>query len=416
MSDPAPAQADPRVRRLADWDAELLEALAEANGTPLYVTDLDRVRANYERFSAAFPDADVMYAAKANAGRAVLETLVDAGARIECAARGEVMRAIAAGADPDEIQYTGVNPPAPDLDYVVDLWGDHPGLTVNVGAADSVERLGERGFDGRLCLRVNPGVGLGHHEKVATGAHPKFGVPYDEVPALVERARDEFGMQFVGLHAHVGSGITDPEELADHADFVARMAELARDVGPLEFVDVGGGFGVPYEEDAAPLDLEAIADSTREAFGDVDATLALEPGRYVVADASVILARVNTIKETPETTVVGVDASMTTLIRPALYGAYHAIRNVTRPDGPVEGLTVGGPVCESSDVFCDDRPLPRPERDDLLAIGNAGAYGYEMAMQFHSQPRPAEVGLEGGEVRLLRERETVEDLTRLERD
>jgi diaminopimelate decarboxylase len=408
----ADAAVGEQVRRLADWDADRLAALAAEHDTPLYVMDLDRVRENYRRFAAAFPDATVMYAAKANTGQAVLETLVEAGAPIECAAAGEVERAVAAGADPDRIQYTGVNPPGPDLDYVVDLARDYPGLTVNVGAEDSLDRLAERGFDSRLCLRVNPGIGAGHHEKVATGSHPKFGLPYDRVPAVAERAREEF--DFVGLHAHAGSGMLE-DDMDAHREYVSRMGALAREVGSLEFLDIGGGFGVPYREDEEPLDLAAAAEHTREALGEVDAELRLEPGRYVVADAGIILTRVNTVKDTPETTVVGVDASMTTLIRPALYDAYHAIRNVTAPGAPTEECTVGGPVCESSDVFCTDRPLPCPSRGDLLAIGNAGAYGYEMASTFHSQPRPAEVSLSEDEARVTRRRETVGDLLALER-
>jgi diaminopimelate decarboxylase len=405
----------PRVRRLADWDGDRLERLAGDHGTPLYVMDLGRVRANAERFRAAFPDARVMYAAKANTGQAVLSTLVGAGVPIECAAAGEVERALRAGADPDAIQYTAVNPPSADLDYVVDVWHDAPGLTITAGAGTTVDRLAERGFDGRLCLRVNPGVGMGHHEKVATGSHPKFGVPYERVPELAERAAGVADL--VGLHAHVGSGILGPDDLDAHERFVERMSDLAERVadrvGGIEFVDLGGGFGVPYREEEPPLDLDAVADRTRAAF-DADARLAFEPGRYLVADAGVIVTRVNTIKPTPETTVVGVDASMTTLIRPALYGAYHALRNVSRPDAPREPVTVGGPVCESSDTFCDDRPLPRPERGDLLAIGNAGAYGYEMASQFHSQPRPAVVALDEG-ARVVRDRETIDDVVRGER-
>ncbi len=404
----------PAVRRLADWDAGTLEALAEAYGTPLYVMDLDRVRANARRFAAAFPDARLLYAAKAHAGRAVLRTVADEGYLVEAAARGEVRRAVDAGVDPAAVQYTGVNPPDPDLDYAVELWESHPGLTVTVGAASSLDRLAERGYDGRLCLRVNPGVGMGHHEKVATGSHPKFGVPYDRVPDVLASARERFDV--VGLHGHAGSGILEREDLDAHGRYVERMADLADEVGPLEFVDLGGGFGVPYREDEAPLDLPAAAGRVREAFADVDARLALEPGRYLVADAGVLLARVNTVKETPETTVVGVDASMTTLIRPALYDAYHAVRNVTSPDARPESVTVGGPVCESSDVLAADRELPRPAYGDLLAVGNAGAYGYEMASTFHSQPRPAEVVVAGDEARVARRRETVDDLLAYERD
>jgi len=157
-----------------------------------------------------------------------------------------------------------------------------------------------------------------------------------------------------------------------------------------------------------------VGERVREAAGDLDAQLKLEPGRYVVADAELILTEVNTVKETPETTVVGVDASLATLVRPAMFDAYHPIRNVTAPERDSVSASVGGPCCTSADVFCTDRPIARPEREDLLAIGNAGAYGYELASQFHSQPRPAEVAIEGGETRVVRRRETIEDVTRVE--
>ncbi|MFB6243865.1 MAG: diaminopimelate decarboxylase, partial [Halobaculum sp.] len=185
--------------------------------------------------------------------------------------------------------------------------------------------------------------------------------------------------------------------------------------GPLSFIDFGGGFGVPYHPDEEPLDLSRVADRVREAIGDLDARIELEPGRYVVADAATILTRVNTVKETPETTVVGVDASLATLVRPAMFDAYHPIRNVSAPEREATPVSVGGPCCTSADVFCTDRPLAEPERGDLLAIGNAGAYGYELASRFHSQPLPAEVAVEDDSWRVSRERETLADVTRLER-
>ena len=407
--------AGPTVRRLADWSAAALIDLADEYGTPLYVTDLDRVRENARRLLDAFPDAAVSYAVKAHTGRAVLETVRDAGLGAECASAGEVVRAIDAGYD--AVQYTAVNPPAEDLDVVLDRWRAGTDLTVVAGARDTVSRLRERGFDGRLALRVNPGVGAGHHEKVTTGGHAKFGVPYDRAPELLAGARADFDV--VGIHAHAGSGISS-DDLAAHRELVARMGELAREVGDLEFVDVGGGFGVPYREDEPPLDLDAVAAATREALGDVDARLAIEPGRYVVADAGVLLTRVNTVKAVDDgegtvPVVAGVDAGMTTLLRPAMYDAYHAIRNLTdeRPERPV---TVAGPVCETSDLFCEGRPMPTPRRGDLLAIGNAGAYGYEMASTYNSRPRPAEIVHEGDDVRIARERETIRHVTDLEVD
>jgi len=199
------ATNSPPVRRLADWDHERLRSLAARYDTPLYVLDIDRVRGNYRRFAAAFPDAHVMYAAKAHTGRAVLSTLLAAGADIECAARGELQRAVDAGADPNTLRYTAVNPPARDLDYAVDLAAEHPGLTVTAGATDTFDRLEARGYDGRVAIRVNPGIGTGHHEKVATGRDAKFGIPTEQVPAVAESVRERFDL--VGLHAHVGSGV-----------------------------------------------------------------------------------------------------------------------------------------------------------------------------------------------------------------
>ena len=401
----------PLVRRLADWDDQQLRSLAATHDTPLYVIDLDRVQANYGRFSAAFPDAHVMYAAKAHTGQSVLSALLDVGADIECAAWGELQRSIDAGADPNTLQYTAVNPPDHDLDYAVDLADDAPGLTITIGATDTLDRLAERGYDGRIAIRINPGIGTGHHEKVATGNDAKFGIPYEQVPEVAEHVRAEFDL--VGIHSHAGSGVLT-DDLEDHCEAIERVGEMARRVGELEFVDIGGGFGVPYHEDEPPLDLEKTSEMVREAVGEIDAQLKLEPGRYVVADAGLILTTVNTIKETPAATVVGVDASLATLIRPAMFGSYHPMANVTAPDREPEPVTVGGPVCTSADVFATDRPIARPERDEVLAIGNAGSYGYELASQFHSQPRPAEVAIEDGDDRVVRRRETLDDVTRVE--
>ncbi len=403
---------NPPVRRLADWSDARLEALADEHGTPLYVIDLQRVRENYRRLAYAFPDADIHFAAKANTSKVVLETLEAEDASIECASAGETVRAFDAGFDGERVHYTAVNPPGTDLDRVVELAADHPNLTITVGAADTIDRLAERGYDGRLCLRVNPGVGAGHHEKVRTGADAKFGVPYERAATLLESVADDFDV--VGIHAHAGSGISG-DDLGNHRELVSRMGDLARTIDlPLEFVDVGGGFGVPYHPDDPALDLNAVADATRDALGDVDATLVVEPGRYLVADAGVLLTRVNTVKETPDTTLVGIDAGMTTLVRPALYDSYHHIQTVGA-DGPSVESTVAGPICESSDTFGTHR-LADPTRGDVLAIGNAGAYGYEMASQYNSRPRPAVVVVDGDRTAISHRRETIADVTATEEE
>ncbi len=403
------------ARRLDDWNGPDLRRLADEHGTPLYILDLDRAEANYRRLTRAFSKATVKYAAKANAGGHVLQRLIGVGVGIECGSPGEVDRALAAGADPGTTQYTAVNPPASALDHACEIASESPDFTLTAGARDTVDRLADRGFAGRMLLRVNPDIGAGHHEKVITGTNPKFGVPADRVPEVLARATER-GLDVRGLHAHAGSGMLG-DEMDEHRRFCRRMANFAREA-PLriETIDIGGGLGVPYHETDQPLDLDAVAEATRQAFAEMDAELVLEPGRYVVADAGLLLTRVNTIKPTPETLVVGVDAGMTTLLRPALYGAYHPLRNLAPDAGrrePVECM-VGGPICESSDVLARGRVLPEPERDDLLAIGNAGAYGYEMTLQFHSQPRPATIALTGDEAVLARRRETVEDITHLE--
>ncbi|MFB6235968.1 MAG: diaminopimelate decarboxylase [Halopenitus sp.] len=430
---------NPAVRRLGDWDADRLRDLASEHDTPLYVVDLDRVRENCARLRDAFPAADVRYAVKAHTGQAVLETVREAGLDAECASAGELDRVLEAGFPGERVHYTAVNPPARDLDYAVSAWNEEPGLTITVGVADTLDRLAERGYDGRVCVRVNPGVGAGHHEKVRTGADVKFGVPYDRAADLVREADERFDV--VGIHAHAGSGI-DAGQLESHRELVSRMGDLARSLATpddsdtpaidLEYVDVGGGFGVPYEADEPPLDLQDVAEATRSALGPVpradaaadvadddgvrqEATLAVEPGRYVVADAGVLLTRINTTKPTAEETVVGVDAGMTDLLRPAMYDAFHPIRNLSGAGRRETPVTVAGPICESADVFSTKRPLARPERGDVLAIGIAGAYGYEMASQYNSRPRPAEVAIEDDDARVVRRRETLADLTEVER-
>jgi diaminopimelate decarboxylase len=404
----------PAVRRLSDWSAVDLRDLAAEYGTPLYVQDLDRVAQNYDRLTAAFPDADVHYAVKANAGRSVLEALREMGAGAECASAGEVNRALDAGYDPADIHYTAVNPPSQDLDYVLDA---APDATFVVGATDTIERLAAREFDGRLAVRVHPKVGAGHSEDVATGADAKFGIPFDRAGDALRDASAR-GFDVVGIHAHVGSGMLDDADVEAHREVVERLAAVAREApADLAFVDVGGGFGIPYHPDEDPLDLHAVAETTRDVLDDVDADLVVEPGRLLVADAGVLLTDVNTVKPTDGPMLAGVDAGMTTLLRPALYDAYHEVRSLARDasDRPERSVTVVGPICESTDVLAETRRLPRPERGDLLAVGNAGAYGIEMASQYNSRPRPAVVAVADDDRRLARERDSLSDFITPER-
>lgn len=405
--------ANPPVRRLADWPGDRLSAIAEEYGTPAYVIDLDRIRENVDRVRTAFPEAEIHYAVKANAGRGVLETLAGTGIGAECASAGEVRRALEAGFDPESLLYTPVNPPDLDLDAVLGIDGSLQAITV--GATDTIDRLAERDFDGDLAIRIHPGTGAGHSDAVATGADAKFGIRVERVSAAVERATAR-GMSVVGLHAHAGSGILDAADLDSHRAVLETLADLAKNVdAELDFVDVGGGFGVPYRPEQQPLDLEAMAESIRTALADVPATIRIEPGRYLVADAGVLLTEVNTVKPTGDGVLAGVDAGMTDLLRPALYDAFHPVRSLVDAAGRgSETVSVVGPICESTDVLARSRALPAPERGDLLAVGMTGAYGIEMASQYNSRPRAPVVAVEGGTTRAIRRREQLEDITATE--
>ncbi len=403
----------PPVRRLSDWSGSRLASIAEAHDTPTYVIDLDRVRENTNRLQAAFPGTEIHYAVKANAGIGVLETLAAEGIGAECASAYEYERALDAGFDPGDILYTPVNPPDRDLDTV--LQGTEQPLAITVGAIDTIRRLAERDYTGELSLRIHPGTGAGHSDAVSTGADRKFGIAIDRLPMALDLAATN-EMPVVGVHAHAGSGILD-EDLDAHRTVIETVVQVARDIDrDLDFIDIGGGFGVPYRAEVDPLDLDRLATTFTDAVAEFDGTVRIEPGRYLVADAGLLLTRVNTVKPAGSGTLAGVDAGMTDLLRPALYDSYHPLRAINVPERAEATVSVVGPICESTDVLARDRTLPAPKRGDLLAIGMTGAYGIEMASQYNSRPRPPVVAIDGETARAIRRREQLGDITRTERD
>jgi diaminopimelate decarboxylase len=377
-------------------DRDVLSRVAEEQGTPTYVTSAATVRDRFDSLRDVFPDARVQYAAKANTNPRILRVLRERGAALDTVSLGEVLAGRRAGFDGDEMMYTSYAPSPEELAAVLER-----GVLVNVDSAGQMETVVGAGAE-RVGVRVNPGVGAGHSDEVVTGGKgARFGVSPEEAVELYERALDA-GVEPVCLHAHIGSGFLEPEPLVRATE---RMCEVVEDlpVTP-EYVDIGGGLGVPYRRDEDPLDVAALGEKVREAF-DVDAKLVVEPGRYLVAESTVLVTRVNTVGDG----VIGVDAGFNTLLRPAMYDAYHAVTNVSRDDdAPTGRYDVAGPVCESGDYLAHGRELAEPREGDLLAFHTAGAYGFVMASRYNSRPLPAEVMVDDG-VEVVRDREDTEE-------
>lgn len=370
--------------------------LARAHGTPLYVYDLDAIGERADRLRAALPDPRfrVLYACKANAHRAVLRLLRERGIGVEAASPGEVERALACGHDPSRVLLSATNGRPRDLAGALAR-----GIRVALGSRSEIRRVGALAPGSPILLRVNPGVGDGHHAHVVTGgAHSKFGIPLEELGEAIEEASGA-GLRVEGLHAHVGSGILDPAALVASAE---RLLGAAGRAPGIRILDLGGGFAIPYRDDEPEFDLaawsEGIAGALRrfEAEGVRPEEIWIEPGRWLVGPAGWLVAEVTCRKESGGLVFAGLDTGMNHLLRPALYGAYHRIANLTSPDAPEEWVEVVGNVCETSDVFAANRPLPSPSEGDLLAFRDAGAYGFAMASPYNLWPLPREVALLGG--------------------
>lgn len=399
--------------------ADALE-LAQEYGTPLYVTDEMRVRDNYQRvyqaFSNEYSDFKIFYAAKANTSLAMMKILESEGSCIDAVSPGEIYTALLAGFEPDRILYTGNNVTTEELQFALDA-----GVRMNLDSISMLERLAELpGAEGtKISFRVNPMVGAGHHDHCITGGElSKFGIMEQEAVEVYQKAQ-ELGFQPVGIHTHIGSGILDPEPFKLAVQVLMDVAgRVHKEAGvTFEFIDFGGGLGIPYTLEEGLLDIEKFAgeivglyrDKLQE-HGMNNPTMCIEPGRYIVGDASYLLTQVNTVKQSYRK-FVGVNAGFNTLLRPTMYGSYHHILVADKPEAePNESIDVAGNVCESGDLFARDRPLPEIKEGDILAIMNAGAYAFSMASQYNSRPLPAEVMVCDGDVDIIRERETFADL------
>jgi len=393
--------------------------IAEAFDTPLYVIGESRIRDNYMRLHKAltrnYEKIRVYYAAKANSNLAVLKILESQGAFLDAVSTGEVFMALTTGFQPSRILFTGTSVRNNELEFLVDS-----NITVNVDSLSQLDRLLEIKVPCVLSVRVNPEIGAGHHDHCITaGKNSKFGLWENDALRAYKKAK-EAGVERFGIHMHVGSGVVNVDPFVMALDKLLNVAKRVHDeVGAsFDFVDMGGGIGVPYKPEDRELDLNLFSEKVLSLFKSRVAEYDLgepffcvEPGRYLVCDASIILTRVNTVKVTPFKRFVGVDAGFNTLVRPTMYGSYHHVLVANKLDAPEkETYDVAGPICESGDILAKDRRLPKVQEGDLLAILNAGAYGYAMSSQYNARPRAAEVMVKNGNCALIRERETLNDL------
>jgi diaminopimelate decarboxylase len=393
--------------------------LAEAFDTPLYVVSESRIRDNFTRLHNAltsnYEKIRVYYAAKANSNLSVLKILETEGACLDAVSPGEVFMALTTGFPPARILFTGTSVRNDELKFLADS-----NITVNVDSLSQLDRLLKITVPDVLSVRVNPEIGAGHHDHCITaGKNTKFGLWENDAVNAYKQVKNA-GVERFGIHMHVGSGVLDVEPFVLALDKLLSIAKRVHDeVGvSFEFVDMGGGIGVPYKPEDNELDLAVFSERVLSLFkrrvdeyGLGEPFFCVEPGRYLVCDASILLTRVNTVKVTPFKRFAGVDAGFNTLVRPTMYGSYHHVLVANKLDAPEEETyDVVGPVCETGDVLARDRRLPKVEEGDLLAVLNAGAYGYSMSSQYNARPRAAEVLVKNGKCAPIRERETLDDL------
>jgi diaminopimelate decarboxylase len=399
-----------------------LSGIADIAGTPTWVYSAATMRGRYAALTDAMTDAgldiQVHYAVKANDSRAVLALFAAEGAGADVVSGGELLKARRAGIPASRIVYSGVGKSAPEL--ILALSEDIG--QINVESAEELKMLAAlasaAGRVARVALRVNPDVDAGTNDKIATGrATDKFGIPFNQAVALYAKAAAMPGIEPVGLATHIGSQILG---LAPYRDAFARIASLVQTLREnglrVESVDCGGGLGIPYRNQAAPSPA-GLAAAMKAAFHNLDVRLALEPGRWLVGPAGVLLASVILVKQTPLEPFVVLDAAMNDLVRPSMYDAWHGIVPLSAVDAVAAATpcSVVGPVCESGDTFARSRSLPPLSPNARLAILDAGAYGAVMSSTYNARPMAAEVWVDNGRWSVIRDRQPIEALWERER-
>jgi len=384
-------------------------------GSPLYVYDEDvlRLRCRELRNLLKYPSFRVNYSAKANTNVELLKIIREEDLDVDAMSPGEMFLEMKAGFSSDRIMFIGNNVSREEMKFAVDR-----GIYISVDSLSQLILLGEVNPGGDVCLRLNPGIGAGHHEKVITGGKKaKFGIAIEDLPKAQEIA-DHYQLTITGLNQHIGSLFLETEEYVAAA---AQLLEIASTLPSVKILDFGGGMGIPYKHASEPrLDFEKLGRELDEVINNWvknnrPITVRIEPGRYVVAECGAILGRVTAVKHNYNTDFVGCDIGFNTLIRPVMYDSYHEISVVPSEPRAYEEYNgtvyFVGQICESGDILAHDRILPVCREDDALIVHDAGAYGFAMASTYNSRPLPAEVLIQSdGQVRLIRKAQTLQDL------
>ena len=408
--------AFPRVGRGLHCGPFPVQELAEEYGTPLFLYSMDFIRARFRALEKAFAPANPLlaYSVKANGNLALLSRLAAAGSGADIVSGGELFRALRAGVPPARIVFAGVGKTDEELKAGLDarIYSFHVETTDELHRLEALAKA--RGSKAPFGIRINPDIEAPTpHEYTRTGhAAAKFGLPVPVAVGLYRWAATRPHLQARGIDVHIGSQIVDPAPYRRALRQVLEVVHLLKKDGiSLEYVDLGGGFGIP--DPGEGMDIEALSESLLPVLKGAGLRLILEPGRSLVGEAGVLLTRVLAIKRSGGKVFVITDAGMTELLRPSHYGGFHSIEAVLMTDGREETVVdVVGPICETGDFLARDRTLPLPKKGEILAVRNAGAYGFAMASNYNARPRPAEVMVDGDEVHLIRARETYEDLVR----
>jgi diaminopimelate decarboxylase len=368
---------------------EILKRVARSISTPTYVYFERTIRRQIAHLREALDGVPsrLLYAMKANGHPSILRIILDEGVGIDAVSPAELLLALRVGFEKDQILFSANNMTDSEMHFA-----HRQGVLLNVGELSRLDLYGQAYPGSDVCVRLNPQVGAGHHEHVITaGGKTKFGIPVAEAESIKAIVR-RHNLTLKGLHQHIGSGIPDIDTLWEA---VQVMLDTAKQFPGIEFVNFGGGLGIPYRATDSKLDLARFSarfGSTLKAFDrEHGVEVLFEPGRYFTAEAGVLLVTATTIKDNGDRCFVGVDSGMGHLLRPALYGSYHEIINLDNPNGTMREYDIVGNICETGDTFARDRDIPEIRVGDTLAILDTGAYGMSMASEYNLRPRPAEV-------------------------